>query len=131
MKWNQKKKSPAHISDNFAELVCSNSLKSKEITNACGLLKEEMKRLKSLFVKAALDSEVPAGNALAVDRDKFSKYITEEIKKEPNIEIIYEEVKDISKLQGITVIATGPLTSEELSNNISTLRGIAIAIYAR
>jgi len=117
------KKSPAHVSDNFAELVCSNSLKSEAITSACGLLKEEMRLLGSLFVEAAYSSKVPAGQALAVNREEFSKYITDKIKNDKNIEIIYEEVKDIDKLKGITVIATGPLTSDALSCTIAKLIG--------
>ena len=74
------KKSPAHVSDDFAELVCSNSLKSESLTNACGLLKEEMRLLGSLFIEAAYSSRVPAGQALAVNREEFSKYITDKIK---------------------------------------------------
>lgn len=117
------KKSPAHVSDKFAELVCSNSLKSYELTNACGLLKEEMRLLGSLFVEAGYYAKVPAGKALAVDREKFSTYITDKIKENENIEIIYEEVEDLSKLQGTVVIATGPLTSEKLSSDIMKLIG--------
>lgn len=117
------KKSEAHKSDNFAELVCSNSLKSDEITNACGLLKKEMQMLGSLFVEAAHKTRVEAGQALAVDREKFAEYITDKIKSDNNIEIIYEEVDDVEKLEGITVIATGPLTSKPLLENISKLVG--------
>ena len=117
------KKSPAHVSDKFGELVCSNSLKSELLTNACGLLKEEMRRLGSLFVEAAYSSKVPAGNALAVDREKFAEYITNKIKAEKNIEIVYEEVEDVNILEGITVIATGPLTSDALSKSIAKLVG--------
>ena len=117
------KKSEAHHSNNFAELVCSNSLKAEGLTNACGLLKEEMRLLGSIFVEAAYNSRVPAGQALAVDRDKFSEYITEKIKQDENITVIEEEVEDISKLEGTVVIATGPLTSEKLSQNISKLIG--------
>lgn len=117
------KKSPAHKSDNFAELVCSNSLKSDEITNACGLLKKEMEILGSIFIEAAHYARVPAGQALAVDRDKFSNYITKKIKSNKNIEIIDEEVENVDNLEGITVIATGPLTSDKLMKNISTLIG--------
>lgn len=117
------KKSEAHISDNFAELVCSNSLKSEALTNACGLLKKEMQILDSLFVEAAYSSRVEAGQALAVDRVKFSEYITNKIKENKNIEIIYEEVEDVEKLDGITVIATGPLTSTPLFESIGRLIG--------
>ncbi len=113
-----KYKSEAHVSDNFAELVCSNSLKSEDITNACGLLKKEMQTLGSLFVESAYESKVPAGQALAVDRDKFSEIITSKIKKNENIEIIYEKIDNISTLDGIIVIATGPLTSNDLLKNI-------------
>lgn len=117
------KKSEAHKSGNFAELVCSNSLKSEELTNACGLLKKEMQILGSLFVEAALKNRVEAGQALAVDRNKFSEYITDKIKNEKNIEIIYEEVENVESLEGITVIATGPLTSKSLLNNIGNMVG--------
>ena len=117
------KKSPAHISNDFAELVCSNSLKSELLTNACGLLKEEMRMLGSLFVEAAFKCRVPAGQALAVNRNEFSNYITNKIKNDKNIQVVYEEVKDINDLKGITVIATGPLTSDDLSLSISKLIG--------
>lgn len=113
------KKSEAHKLDTFAELVCSNSLKSDEITNACGLLKKEMQILDSMFVKVAHENSLPAGQALAVDREKFSQSITNIIKSLDNVEVIYEEVTDLSKLEGITVIATGPLTSDALFENIS------------
>ena len=112
------KKSEAHSSNDFAELVCSNSLKSMLLTNACGLLKKEMQIFDSLFVEAAYYSQVPAGQALAVDRDLFSKYITDKIKSNPNIEIVYEEVENIDKFDGIKVIATGPLTSQSLMESI-------------
>lgn len=112
------KKSEAHSSNDFAELVCSNSLKSMLLTNACGLLKKEMQIFDSLFVEAAYYSQVPAGQALAVDRDLFSKYITDKIKSNPNIEIVYEEVENIDKFDGIKVIATGPLTSQRLMESI-------------
>lgn len=112
------KKSEAHKSNNFAELVCSNSLKSDLLTNACGLLKYEMNVLGSLFVKVAHETSVPAGQALAVDRDKFSETITKVIKEESNIEIIEKEVININEFKGITVIATGPLTSESLLESI-------------
>ncbi len=112
------KKSEAHKSDNFAELVCSNSLKSNLLTNACGLLKYEMCKLGSLFVEAAHKTQVPAGQALAVDREKFSEYITEVIKKNKNITVIDKEIKNLDELSGIIVIATGPLTSKDLLNDI-------------
>ena len=116
------KYSPAHHSEGFAELVCSNSLRSNQIFNAVGLLKEELKRLGSLIIESAYANEVPAGGALAVDRHKFSDYITEKIKNHPNIEVIYGEVTEIP--DGITVVATGPLTSEGLSESISKLIGV-------
>ena len=120
------KKSDAHESNNFSELVCSNSLKSENITNACGLLKKEMSYFNSLFLEAAYKAKVDAGQALAVDREKFSKYITEKIRNNKNIEIIEKEVEninDVIKDKEITVIATGPLTSENLSNSIKNLLG--------
>ena len=117
------KRSEAHRSDDFAELVCSNSLKSEVITNACGLLKKEMEIIGSLFVEAALVSKVPAGQALAVDRDKFSKYITDKIKSNANIKIVHDEVKSVDNLEGLTVIATGPLTTDSLMNSISKIIG--------
>ncbi len=115
------KKSPAHHSDNLAELVCSNSLKGNRISNACGLLKEELRLLGSLCMKSAELSRVPAGDALAVDRDKFSAYITETIQNHPNIEVISEEVTEIP--DGICILATGPLTSEPLAKEIAKLLG--------
>lgn len=118
-----KKFSPAHKNSNFAELVCSNSLKSDELTNACGLLKYEMQQMGSLIVEAAQATRVKAGNALAVDREKFSEYITGKIKQNKNIEIVYDEVTDIKSLEGIVVVATGPLTSDDLSENIAKIIG--------
>lgn len=117
------KHSPAHTSNNFAELVCSNSLKSEEVTNACGLLKYEMKEMGSLIVEAAYASRVKAGAALAVDREIFSEYITKKIKENSNITVVSEEVTDISTLKGTVVIATGPLTSDGLSENIAKVIG--------
>lgn len=118
-----KYKSPAHKSNDFAELVCSNSLKSDAITNACGLLKVEMEMLESLFVKVAKETRVPAGQALAVDRDLFSSKITQEIKENENINIHYEQVENVDNLNGITVIATGPLTSENFLEYIKDMVG--------
>ncbi|MCI6788417.1 MAG: methylenetetrahydrofolate--tRNA-(uracil(54)-C(5))-methyltransferase (FADH(2)-oxidizing) TrmFO [Mollicutes bacterium] len=112
-------KSEAHHTDLFGELVCSNSLKSKKLDNACGLLKEEIRLMGSLMMEASEVSEVNAGDSLAVDREVFAKYITNKIKSNPNIEIIYEDVKDIK--EGITLITTGPLTSKELLDEISKL----------
>jgi len=113
------KQTPAHSSPYFAELVCSNSLRSNELTNAAGLLKEEMRRLGSLIIKCADETKVPAGSALAVDRDCFSKLITEKIQKHPNIKIQLQEVKKIP--EGRVIIATGPLTSDCLAKEISNL----------
>lgn len=120
--------SPAHSNENFAEIVCSNSFKSNLHTNACGLLKEELRILDSLLIKIADETAVPAGQALAVDRELFSERVTEKIKSMPNIEIINEEIgdkvhlKDLAK-DGIVIIATGPLTSDKLSNEILQITG--------
>ncbi|MBE6699384.1 MAG: methylenetetrahydrofolate--tRNA-(uracil(54)-C(5))-methyltransferase (FADH(2)-oxidizing) TrmFO, partial [Ruminococcaceae bacterium] len=112
------KMTPAHHSDGFAELVCSNSLRSDCVSNAVGLLKEEMRRFDSLIMQAADATRVPAGSALAVDRTKFSQYITDCIRNHPNIEVIEEEVSDLE--EGIvTVIATGPLTSDAMAQFIT------------
>jgi len=113
--------SPAHHSGGFAELVCSNSLRSNDPTNAVGLLKEELLRLGSLIMEAAYKTAVPAGSALAVNRDDFSAYITDKIRSNPQITVIEGEVTSIP--EGITVIATGPLTSEALASEISALTG--------
>lgn len=120
--------SGAHSNENLAEIVCSNSFKSNLITNACGLLKEELRRLDSLLIKIADKTSVPAGQALAVDREEFSKQVTSELEKMPNIEIIRKEIgtdislEEISK-DGIVIIATGPLTSDSLAKQISDLTG--------
>lgn len=116
------KYTPAHHSEGFAELVCSNSLRSDRVTNAVGLLKEELYRLDSLIMEAAYATRVPAGSALAVDRDLFSSYITEKIKNHPGIEIVYKEVDSIEE-GAITVIATGPLTSEPMAEYIEKTLG--------
>ena len=115
-----KKMTPAHKTQNFAELVCSNSLRANNITNAVGLLKEEMRRLDSLIIKCADATQVPAGGALAVDRDKFSEMITDTIKNHPNINAIEEELTQIQKGDIPVVVATGPLTSDALSQDIRT-----------
>lgn len=117
-----KKFTPAHHSEGLAELVCSNSLRSEVVTNAVGLLKEEMRRLGSLIMEAADATRVPAGSALAVDREAFSEYITEKISSHPNIELIEGEVESLDG-DGITVVATGPLTSDALAENIEKLLG--------
>ncbi len=118
-----KKYSPAHTSSDFAEIVCSNSFKSNLLTNACGLLKEELRRLGSLLIEVADTTCVPAGQALAVDRNEFSKKVTAKIKEHPNIEIVNEEVTQIDN-EGITIIATGPLTSDALATQIAKLTGM-------
>ena len=123
-----KKYSPAHSNKNLAEIVCSNSFKSNLLTNACGLLKEELRRLDSLLIKIADETSVPAGQALAVDREKFAERVTNYIENKELIEIINEEVgedisiKDIAK-EGIVIIATGPLTSEPLAKEIQEITG--------
>jgi len=101
------KLSPAHVSPDFAELVCSNSLRSNELTNAVGLLKEEMRRLGSLVIRCADETRLPAGGALAVDREKFAAKVTESIKGHPAITVIHEEMTEIP--EGRVIVATGPL----------------------
>lgn len=123
-----KKYSPAHSNKNLAEIVCSNSFKSNLHTNACGLLKEELRLLDSLLIKTADSCAVPAGQALAVDREVFSSMVTERIKSLDNIEIINEEVGDSIHLEdlakdGIVLVATGPLTSDALSKEIMDVVG--------
>ena len=117
--------SPAHTNANLAEVVCSNSFKSNLHTNACGLLKEELRILGSLLIKIADETSVPAGQALAVDREKFSEKVTNTLEKIDNIEIIRQEVTDLEELikEGIVIIATGPLTSDSLSEQITKLTG--------
>lgn len=123
-----KKFSPAHSSTDMAEIVCSNSFKSNVVTNACGLLKEELRRLDSLLIRCADETAVPAGQALAVDREKFSSLVSKKIKSMENIELIEEEVGDSILLKdlikdNIVVIATGPLTSDSLTKEIMELTG--------
>lgn len=108
---------PAHHTDKFAELVCSNSLRSNQLVNAVGLLKEEMRKMNSLIMESADKHAVPAGGALAVDREKFSEEVTEKIKNHPNIEVIHEELIDIPWDEYV-IIASGPLTSDKLSESI-------------
>ena len=115
--------SPAHSNKDLAEIVCSNSFKSNSLTNACGLLKEELRNLDSLLIKCADKTKVPAGQALAVDRELFSKMVTEEIEKNENIEIIREEYISKIKEDVITIIATGPLTSEKMQQEITKITG--------
>jgi len=123
-----KKYTPAHSNKNLAEIVCSNSFKSNLLTNACGLLKEELRRLDSLLIKIADETSVPAGQALAVDREIFAEKVTAHINQNELIEIFNEEVgedisiKDLAK-DGIVIIATGPLTSEPLAKEIQEITG--------
>lgn len=113
------KKTPAHHTQNFAELVCTNSLRANQLTNGAGLLKEEVRRLDSIIMEAADAHNVPAGGALAVDRETFSSAITEKLTNHPNVEVIREELTAIP--EGLTVIATGPLTSDPLAQAIKRL----------
>ena len=115
----------AHSNKHLAEVVCSNSFKSNLHTNACGLLKEELRYLDSLLIRIADETKVPAGQALAVDRELFAKRVTEEIKKNSLIEVINEEVANIEKMyeDGIVIVATGPLTSKGMAEEISQITG--------
>ena len=117
------KYSEAHSNKDLAEIVCSNSFKSNLITNACGLLKEELRRLDSLLIKIADETSVPAGQALAVDREEFSRKVTEKIEKNPLIEVIHKEIENVESEDGIVIIATGPLTSEKLAKEIGKITG--------
>ena len=121
------RQSPAHQTDLFAELVCSNSLRAAGLTNAVGILKEEMRQFNSLIMAAADKHRVPAGGALAVDREAFSKHITEALENHPLVTIIREEVTELPKDE-LTIVASGPLTSEGLAKNIAELTG-AEALY--
>ncbi len=129
-----KKFTPAHEREGYGELVCSNSLKSNDVyANACGLLKEEMRRLGSMLMEAAEASKVPAGAALAVDREKFSAYITEKLKNCPNLTLVCEEVTSLPTLDEeggrYAIIATGPLTAEGLSEDILRATGGALHFF--
>ncbi len=116
-----KKSTEAHHTNNFAELACTNSLRGNNLTNAVGVLKEEMRRLDSVIITSADKTAVPAGGALAVDRDDFSELVTKRVKEHPLVTVIEEEITEIP--EGITVIATGPLTSEPLSKAIQAFNG--------
>ena len=122
------KKTPAHKTDWFGELVCSNSLKAMRVESAAGLLKEEMRRLNSFLMRCADQCQVPAGGALAVDREQFARLVTEGIRSHPNIEVISEEVTEIPD-DGITVIATGPLTSDALAGAIEKRFGDSLSFF--
>ena len=122
------KKSPAHHTDLFAELVCSNSFKADRVASAAGLLKQEMRELDSLLMKCADKCRVPAGGALAVDRTLFAQAVTQAIRNNPDITVISEEIKEIPT-DAVTVIATGPLTSDALSESISELLGEGLSFF--
>ncbi|MBW0770613.1 FADH(2)-oxidizing methylenetetrahydrofolate--tRNA-(uracil(54)-C(5))-methyltransferase TrmFO [Mammaliicoccus lentus] len=115
------KNTPAHHTDKFAELVCSNSLRGNQLTNAVGVLKEEMRQLDSLIIRAADNARVPAGGALAVDRHDFAGYITDTLRNHPNITVMNEEITKIP--DGPTIIATGPLTTQSLTQEIINITG--------
>lgn len=119
--------SPAHKSENLCELVCSNSFKAERVDSAAGLLKEELRKMNSLVVECADKCKVPAGGALAVDRDKFSSMVTEQIKNHKNIKFISEEISELP--QGTTIIATGPLTSDVLSKEIGKICGEKLSFF--
>ncbi|GLU97394.1 FADH(2)-oxidizing methylenetetrahydrofolate--tRNA-(uracil(54)-C(5))-methyltransferase TrmFO [Megamonas funiformis] len=119
-----KKSTPAHKTEKFAELVCSNSLRGAGLENAVGLLKEEMRQLNSIIMESADINRVPAGGALAVDREGFSQYITDKVKNHPNVTVINKEIETIPREDdAITIIASGPLTSEVLAKSIGELTG--------
>ena len=120
--------SPAHQSEGLAELVCSNSLRGADLSNAVGLLKEELRRCGSLVMQAADATKVPAGGALAVDRDRFSSFITEKIISHPDINLIREELTSLPA-EGVVVVATGPLTSELLASELSRMVGERLYFY--
>lgn len=122
------KKSSAHHTDLLCELVCSNSLKASRIESAAGLLKEEMRILGSITMEAAEKTSVSAGGALAVDRDKFSEYVTDKINNHPNISVVNKEISKID-FEDLTIIATGPLTSDSLAENIRNLCGDSLSFY--
>lgn len=123
-----KKHTPAHKTDGFAELVCSNSLKAKRVNSAAGLLKEEMRKLGSLLLQCANECEVEAGGALAVDRNIFSQLVTQRIKDNPLINVISEEILELPQ-EGINIIATGPLTSDSLASSIERELGGNLSFY--
>ncbi len=114
---------PAHKTDALAELVCSNSLKAERLETASGLLKYEMEMFHSLILKCAYETRVKAGGALAVDRNGFSEKVTKEIESHQNIEVVREEITDLSQLEGIVVVATGPLTSGKLCRSLREMTG--------
>ena len=117
------KSTGAHHTGEFAELVCSNSLRAASVENAVGLLKEEMRQLHSLIMEAADACRIPAGGALAVDRERFSAYVTEKLKQHPNITFVQKEVASLDELAGLVIVASGPLTSEVLAQDIKRRTG--------
>ncbi|MBU0729338.1 MAG: methylenetetrahydrofolate--tRNA-(uracil(54)-C(5))-methyltransferase (FADH(2)-oxidizing) TrmFO [Proteobacteria bacterium] len=122
--------SPAHVSPNLAELVCSNSLRSADIHSAVGLLKEEMRQLNSLIIATAEETRVPAGKALAVDREQFAESITRQIQDHPLITVVRDEITAIPQSKGPVIIATGPLTSDSLAEALAVLAGVRhLAFY--
>ena len=122
------KRTPAHKTDLFGELVCSNSLKAMRVESAAGLLKEEMRRLGSFLMQCADKCQVPAGGALAVDRDIFARLVTEGIQAHPRITVIHEEITEIPA-DAITVIATGPLTADGLAKAIEEKFGSSLSFF--
>ena len=121
------KRTPAHTTDHFAELCCSNSLRSDQLENAVGLLKEELRRLGSLILQCAGETRVEAGGALAVDRHGFAALVTERIRTHPNITVVEGEVTDIP--EGEVVVASGPLTSDALADRLQALLGADSALH--
>ena len=122
-----RKKTPAHETENFAELCCSNSLRSDQLENAVGLLKEELRRLGSLILACADATRVEAGGALAVDRHGFARMVTEKLRSHPNITVVPGEVTDIP--EGEVVVASGPLTSDALAERLQALLGADTALH--
>ena len=122
------KRTPAHKTDWFGELVCSNSLKAMRVESAAGLLKEEMRRLDSFLMKCADKCQVPAGGALAVDREQFARLVTQGVKNHPNITVVSEEITEIPD-DGVTIIATGPLTSDGLARAIEQRFGDSLSFF--
>src|SRR5690606_8779571 len=116
------KMTPAHHGAYFAELVCSNSLRATSINNAVGLLKEEMRLLDSLIIKCALETRIPAGGALAVDREEFARLVTQTLQDHPLIDIYYDELLELPEERPV-IIATGPLTSPDLASALERLTG--------
>ena len=117
-----RKRTPAHVTDSFAELCCSNSLRSDQLENAVGLLKEELRRLGSLILRCADKTRVEAGGALAVDRHGFSAYVTKAVRNHPNITVMEGEVTELP--EGEVLVATGPLTSDALAARLRELTGL-------